>query len=230
MLIALRCGFAKYIKTNYFYVTVILITLSCGEKYSLYWSGASNISFFNGARNNSFLSLWEAFPFTIQATRVQETSVPFLTTPPGNPSRFEGRLRDISLIFRSSKLVSSSLILGGKLSSTIFIRKNGISMLSSHYALYSQKSGSFWEGEYSQRHNADCKDGSQYYPGCLNSPDISDNSSINLSFPVGQASLPYGKYADGIISVSLTKFNDKWEPKEDFNSPHQNFVLLLLRM
>ena len=203
--------------------------MSSGEKYSLYWSGESNNSFFNGASNNSFLSVWEAFPFTIKATRVQETSAPFLTTPPGNPSRFEGRLRDISLTFRSSHLVLS-MILGGKISSTIFDRKNGKTMLTSHFALYSQKSGSFWEKEYSQRGNAACKDASQYFPGCLNSPDILDNSFINLTFPVGQASLPHGKYADGIISVSLTKFTDKWDHNPDFISSHQNFVLLLLRM
>ena len=221
---------AVYYITNFFYLTVFLLTFTSGEKYSLYWSGASSNSFFNGASNNSFFSVWEAFPFSIKAFRVQEISTPPLTTPPGNPSRFEGRLREISLIFRSSDLVSSSIILGGKLSTNIFSRKNGQPMLPSHYALYSQKYGSFWEEEYRQRQNAACKDGSKYYPGCLDSPDISDNSFINLLFPVGQASLPHGKYADGIISVLLTKFNDKWKPYEDFNSPHQNFVLLLLRM
>ena len=104
-------------------------------------------------------------------------------------------------------------------------------MLKSHYALYSQNLAAFGKRNISKKGKA-CsnKDGSQLYPGCLNSPDVSDNSFINLLFPVGQASLPHGKYADGILSVSLTKFDANWVPEVDFGSSHQNFVLLLLRM
>ena len=74
------------------------------------------------------------------------------------------------------------------------------------------------------------EDGRQYYPGCWNSPDEPDTSYINLSFPVGHASFPHGKYADGILSVPLTRFDSDWGPKFDFDSAPQNFVLLFLRM
>ena len=47
---------------------------------------------------------------------------------------------------------------------------------------------------------------------------------------MGLPSAPNGLYADGILSVLLTKFTDNWEAERDFNSPHQNFVLLILRM
>ena len=56
-----------------------------------------------------------------------------------------------------------------------------------------------------------------------------DDSNVKLNFPVGLPSAPNGYYADGILSVLLTKFTDKWEAERDFESPHQNFVILVLR-
>ena len=99
-------------------------------------------------------------------------------------------------------------------------------MLQSHYPIYSIKAGSFWEKEYGQRRHPNCTGDIKLYPGCLNFTDKPDNSNVKLHFPVGLPSAPNGLYADGILSVLLTKFSDKWEAERDFNSPHQNFVLI----
>ena len=212
-----------------------MFTVLCGAtcNYSLYWSGYTVYSKFNGSSNNAFLSVWEAFPFTIQANRGPKPNAT-LKNPPGTPPSFEGRLREVAVTFNSSNDDFPNieyLIYGGKQSSTLYDRKDGSRMLKSHCTLYSRKNYSFWAKEYSQREGA-CtkKDRSQYYPGCLNSPDEADTSFVSLSFPVGHASFPHGKYADGIVSVSLTKFDPNWNPQLDFDSSHQNFVLLLLRM
>ena len=188
---------------------------------------------FNGASNNAFLSVWEAFSFTIQATRVQETSAPIIKHPPGNPSSFEGRLREVSLIFRRSmnnNLPENYIIFGGNPSTALCLTKDGTLKLKSHCASYSRQSASFWAKEFSQRGNKSCIDGSKHYPGCLNSPDESDTSFLNVFFPVGHASFPHGKYADGLITVYHTTFGSNWVPKLEIDSPHQNFVLLLLRI
>ena len=207
----------------------------CGAtcNYSLYWSGYTVYSKFNGSSNNAFLSVWEAFPFTIQANRGPKLNAT-LKNPPGTPPSFEGRLRQVSVTFNSSNDHFPNieyLISAGKPSATLCDGKDGNRMLKSHCILYSQKNDSFWAKEYSQRGGA-CprQDRSKNYPGCLNSPDEADTSFVSLSFPVGHASLPHGKYADGIVSVSLTKFKPIWNPEVDFDSSHQNFVLLLLRM
>ena len=198
----------------------------------LYWSGYTAYSKFNGSSNNAFLSVWEASQFTIQANRGPKTNAT-LKNPPGTPPSFEGRLREVSVTFNSSNDASpniESLIFGGRQSPTLCDRKDGRMMLRSHCTLYSRKNDSFWAKEYSQMNEA-CtnKDDSQFYPGCMNSSDEADTSFLNVLFPVGHASFPHGKYADGIISVTLTKF-DHWVPKVDFGSSRQNFVLLLLRM
>ena len=188
---------------------------------------------FNGANSNAFLSVWEAFSFTIQATRVQETSAPIIKNPPGNPSSFEGRLREVSLIFRRSmnnNLPENYIIIGGNPSPTLNRKKDGTLKLKSHWASYSQQSASFWAKEFSQRENKSCIGGSKFYPGCFNSSDESDTSFLNVFFPVGHASFPHGKYADGLITVYHTTFDSSWVPKLEIDSPHQNFVLLLLRI
>ena len=222
-----------YTTINVCYLTVIIFTVSSGAtyNYSLYWSGYTVYSTFNGSSNNAFLSVWEAFPFTIQANRGPITNAT-LKNPPGTPPSFEGRLREVSVTFNSRNDTSPNieyLIFGGRRSPSLCDAKDGFMM--SHCTLYSRKNDSFWAKEYSQR-GAACtnKDDSQLYPGCLNSPDEADTSFISLWFPVGHASFPHGKYADGIISVSLTKFDSNWVPKVDFNSSYQNFVLLILRM
>ena len=190
---------------------------------------------FNGLNNDAFLSVWEAFPFSIQAYRNQTTNAISLKNPPGDPPSFEGRLRDVSVTFRSSNDAFPNiqyLIYLGKQSQVLNDRKDGRQMLLSHYTLYSLKPDSFWAKEFNEIGEANCiyKDGSEHFVGCLNSPDEADISLINLSFSVGHASFPHGKYADGIISVTLNNFNHNWEPKLDLDSPHQNFVLLILRM
>lgn len=102
-------------------------------------------------------------------------------------------------------------------------------MIKSHYPNYTLKAGCFWEEEYSQIRHPSCTDDSKLFPGCLNFPDKSDDSNIKLRFPMGIPSAPNGYYGSGIFSVLLTKFNNDWEPEYDYNSPHQNFVLLILR-
>ena len=181
--------------------------------YSLYWSGYTSYSNFSGLNNGSFLPIWEASPFTIQV----------------NQGYNNIRLRYVSIIFRRSMNNEEYLIYGGRRSLTLCDRRDGRMMLNSHCQLYSRKNNSFWAEEYTQRNNA-CpnKDGSHMYPGCLNLLYENDNSSISIYFPTGHASYPYGKYTDGIMSVLLKKFDPNWNPKMDFDSPHQNFVLLII--
>ena len=75
------------------------------------------------------MSVWEGSPFTIQATRVQETSIPLLSRPPGDPPRFDGRLRSVALSFKyTDSDTAENLIIGGKLGPS-FIRGNHKAML-----------------------------------------------------------------------------------------------------
>ena len=194
--------------------------------YSLYWSGYTEYSNFSGLNNDAFIYVWEASPFTIQANRDPKTNASTLKNPPGTPPSFEGRLREVSAIVNSSNNGSHNIeyLIHGELESqTLCHRKDGSKMLPSHCPLYSCKPNSFWAKEYAQRGQA-CTN-KESYPGCLNSDDVADTSFISLSFPVGHASHPHGKYADGIISVLLTTFDPDSGSEVDFDSPRQSFVL-----
>lgn len=206
-----------------------LFSISTAARYSLYWSGFTNNASFTGKRNNSFLPVWEASSFTIQAARLVDLEDKPLvhSNPPGRPASFGGNLRDVSIYFRfSDSNNQKGFISGGVYSTTILRGNSGDSLLSSHKPSYELKPGSFWAKEYNQLHNKSCLKPYRYFPGCLNLTDEPDDSYLNLSFPVGLATMPNGYYGDGIISVVLNKFNTH---DADFLSPHQNFVLMLIR-
>ena len=119
---------------------------------------------------------------------------------------------------------------GGVLGENI-IRGKGGQLLKSHTPKMTTKPGSFWAYEESQMYNSSCIGKSKYLPGCFNSTDQPDNSSLTLMFPVGLASPPHGCFADGIISVLPTRFEGDWNYNPDFNSSNrQSFVLLIIRM
>ena len=168
--------------------------------YSLYWSGYTSYSNFSGLNNGSFLPIWEASPFTIQVNRGLKINTSYIS--------FDGSLRNVALTFNSSDddyFNIQYLIFGGRMSLAIRNKKDGRRILQSHYPIYSQKPDSFWTKEFKQMNEActNITDDSLLYPGCLNSPDEIDTSFVSILFPVGHASRPYGKYTDGIISVSL---------------------------
>ena len=103
-------------------------------------------------------------------------------------------------------------------------------LLASQKPVFSTKPGSFWAKEQSQLENSACIGNSKYLPGCLNSTDQPDNSYLTVTFPVGVASRPHGCYSDGIFSQLVTRYSGDWNDYPDYNTSHQNFVLLLLRM
>ena len=203
--------------------------------YSLYWSGHSSSGYYNGQVNQSYLSIWEAAPFSITATRVQESinNIPTLRNPPGNPGRFDGRLRGVSIYFRYNDMKNgngkSKILERGVLASQIVRGKSG-HLLKSHIPIFSIKAGSFWETEYSQYENTSCVGNSKHAPGCFNPADQPDNSSLTLSFPVGLASRPNGQYSDGIFSVLVNRFQGDWNDYVNYTESNQKFIVLLLRM
>ena len=211
------------------------ISYTSTYQYSLYWSGLTSTTHFDGQRNNSFLAVWESEYFAITATRLQEadSNIAALTSPPGQPGRFDGRLLSVSIYFKylaASKYGNcKAKIVGAGLLSPQIPRGTGL-LLESHTPLFSTKPGSFWEKENGQFLNAECDGNSKYLPGCLNSTDRPDNSSLTITFPVGVESRPHGFYSDGIFSLLLTRFIGDWDDYPEYNSSHQNFVLLLIRM
>ena len=203
--------------------------ISSTRQYSLYWSGYTPNARFNGQTNDSFLCVWEAGPFSITATRVQEINIPSLSNPPGEPGRFDGRLRGVSIYIKYIDGTYDRIVGGGVLGEQIIRGRDG-DLLKSHTPQMSIKPGSFWEYEESQTYNSSCIGNSKYLPGCFNSTDRHDNSSLTLKFPVGLASPPHGCFAEGIISVLPTKFQGDWNYVPDYYSDRQSFVLLLIRM
>ena len=200
--------------------------------YSLYWSGNTPNNYVNGRANNSVLCVWEAGTFSITATRVKEVNIPSISNPPGQHDRFDGRLRSVSICLKyidGTTIETVKLIGAGVLASNI-IRGPGGSLLKSHSPNMSIRTGSFWEYEQSQINNLSCIGNSKYLPGCFNSTDRPDNSSLTLSFPVGLASIPHGRFGAGPISIVPTRFKSGWNDFPDYSSNHQSFFLLLLRM
>ena len=175
------------------------------------------------------MCVWEAGTFNITATRVQESNIPSLRNPPGEPGRFDGRLRGVSIYIKYNNRPKDKIVGGGVLGPQI-IRGGDGHLLKSHKPQMLIKPGSFWEHEESQRDNSSCIDNSKYLPGCFNSTDRLDNSSLTLVFPVGLASPPHGCFADGIIGVLPTGFKGDWDYFPDYSSDRQSFVLLLIRM
>ena len=206
--------------------------------YSLYWSENTPNEHFNGQTGGSYLCVWEAGAFNITATRVMEPNIPSLRHPPGQPGRFDGRLRGVSIYL---KLRDSSCdkrdgscvkIVGAGVRGDTIIRGRGGHLLKSHEPQMVIKTGSFWEYENSQMYNQSCIGYSKYLPGCFNStdPHPHDNSSFTLTFQVGLASPPHGIFGDGIISVSPTRFAGHWDYSPDYSSTRQSFFLFILRM
>ena len=143
------------------------------------------------------------------------------------------RLRSVSIYFKymdnedgydKFKIVSAGVI------SPQIIRGGAGHLYRSHKPVFSTKQGSFWSTEYFQLGNTSCFGNSKYVPGCLDSTDPPDNSSLIITFPVGVESRPHGIYSDGIISLLVTQFRGDWDDYPDYNTSHQNFVLLLVRM
>ena len=192
------------------FIHLAIAHISSTFQYSLYWSGRTPSSHFVGQSNNSFLSVWEAGNFDIRATRVQESNYPFMTNPPGQPGRFDGRLRSVSIYFKYNKHgygnVKVKIVGAGVIAPEITRGEDG-HMFKSHKPLSSTKPGSF----------------------CFNSTDQPDNSSLTITFPFGVESRSHGLYSDGIISVLVTRFRGDWDDYPDYNTTHQNFVLLLVR-
>ena len=182
------------------------------------------------------MCVWEAGTFSIAATRVQEFNIPSLSSPPGPPGRFDGRLRGVSIYLKYKDSLcdkrdgSCDKIVGAGVRGSTVIRGSGGQLLKSHEPQMVIKPGSFWALEESQRDNSSCVGNIKYLPGCFNSTDRHDNSSLTLTFPVGLASPPNGIFAKGIISLSPTRFKDDWDYSPDYSSDHQSFVLLLIRM
>lgn len=203
-------------------------------QYALYWSGYTSISNVTGANSNSVFYIWEGISFTIQLTRFPVCLGPSRFQWPFADGRsmlslFDGRLRSVALSFKFNDAeIPEKLIIGGNQGPS-FYRGNEQIMLPSHYPKYKIKADSFWEEEYGQKKHPNCTGHIRLYPGCLNFPDKPDDSNVKLHFPVGLPSAPNGFYANGVLSVLLTRFNNVWEPEYDYNSPHQNFVLSILR-
>ena len=175
------------------------------------------------------MCVWEAGTFNITATRVQEINIPSMSNPPGEPGRFDGRLRGVSIYIKYNDGTYDKIVGGGVRGSAIIRGRDG-HLLKSHTPQMWIKPGSFWEDEESQTYNSSCFGNSKYLPGCLNSTDPYDKSSLTLVFPVGVASPPNGCFADGIISVLPTRFEGDWNYFPDYSSNRQSFVLLLIRM
>ena len=203
--------------------------ISSSRDYSIYWSGYTPNARFNGQTNDSFLCVWEAGTFSITATRVHEINIPSLRNPPGEPGRFDGRLRGVSIYIKYNDGMYVKIVGGGVRGRKISRGGEG-HLLKSHTPQMLIKPGSFWEDEESQTYNSLCIGNSKYLPGCFNSTDIRDNSSLTLVFPVGVASPPHGCFADGIISVLPTRFEGDWDYFPDYSSDRQSFVLFLIRM
>ena len=216
-------------RTNFF--TLASQNISSSLNYSLYWSGDTHNARFNGETNDSFLCVWEAGTFNITATRVQEFNIPSVRNPPGEPGRFDGRLRGVSIYIKYNDKPPDKIVGGGVLGAEIIRGRDG-HLIKSHKPQMLIKAGSFWKDEESQTRNPSCIGNSRYLPGCFNStdPDPHDNSSLTLVFPVGLASPPHGCFADGIISVLPTGFKGDWDDFPDYSSDHQSFILFLIRM
>ena len=206
-----------------------MANLASTFQYSLYWSGRTPSSHVVGQSNNSFLSVWEAGNFAITATRVQEFNIPSLTNPPSQPGRFDGRLRSVSIYFKYNEN-DKVIIVGAGVIAPQITRGEAGHLLKSHKPLSSTKPGSFWAIEEAQYGNSTCFDNSKYLPGCLNPTDQPDNSFLTITFPIGVESRSHGLYSDGIFSVLVTRFRGDWDDYPDYNTTHQNFVLLIVRM
>ena len=210
-----------------------MASLSPTFQYSLYWSGHSSTNHFDGQCNNSFLTVWESGNFSISATRIRESeSTAAISHPPGQPGRFDGRLRSVSIYFKfinNEEEIDKAKIVGAGVIASQVTRSEAGHLMKSHKPLISTKPGSFWAIEESQIRNTACIGNSKFLPGCLNSTDQPDNSSLTIIFPVGVESRPHGFYSDGVFSVLATRFRDDWDCYPDYNSSHQNFVLLLVR-
>lgn len=195
--------------------------------YFLHVSGYTSVSNFTKTSSHVYFPLWEALNFTIQVTRVQTPSI----NQPANALLFDGRLRSVSMYFRLSKTQSYLIIRGGLFSSAVGLYRENLKsevFSESHWPQYNRQNGSFWSDEFIEKDNQACENTSlEFYPGCLDSPDKPDNSSITVNFPLGLATPPNGFYGDGIISLLRTKFNGG-EPEVEFDSPLHNFALLFL--
>ena len=231
-------GFSNYLYFDFYSICTNFFTLasqyiSSTRHYSLYWSGKTPNARFNGQTNDSFLCVWEAGTFSITATRVEEFNIPSLRNPPGEPGRFDGRLRGVSIYIKYDDGTYDKIV-GGGIRESAIIRGRGGHLLKSHAPQMLIKAGSFWEYEESQTYNSSCIGNSKFLPGCFNSTDRHNstyrNSSLTLKFPVGLASPPHGCFADGIISVLPTRFEGDWNYFPDYSSDRQSFVLLLIRM
>lgn len=111
--------------------------------------------------------------------------------------------------------VHKDIIFGGVLTTYILRERGSEGLLDSHFPIFSlNPPDSFWFNENKSSYNL---------------TDVHDNSYINLCFPVGLASHSTGLYGSSLMSVVLNKINEQEESITDFDSPHQNFVLLLLR-
>ena len=100
----------------------------------------------------------------------------------------------VASIYIKYEDVTYEKIVGGGVRGSAIIRGRDGPLLKSHTPLMLIKPGSFWEYEESQTYNSSCIGNSKYLPGCFNSPDRHDNSSLTLVFPVGLASPPHGCY------------------------------------
>ena len=216
---------------SYKHFTLASQRISSTRHYFLYWSGYTPNARFNGQINDSFLCVWEAGTFSITATRIQEFNISYMRNPPGEPGRFDGRLRGVSIYIKYNNNTHDKIVGGGVRGSQIIRGRDG-HLLKSHTPQMLIKPGSFWEYEESQTYNASCIGNSKYLPGCFNltDPHPHDNSSLTLVFPVGLSSPPYGCFADGIISLLPNRFEGDWNYFPDNSSARQNFVPLLIRM
>ena len=175
------------------------------------------------------MSVWEAGTISITATRVQEFNVPLLSNPPGQPGRFDGRLRGVSIYIKYYDSTYDKIVDGGVRGSNIIRERDG-HLIKSHEPQMIINPESFWDFENSQTRNSSCIGNSKFLPGCLNSTNRHDNSSLTLIFPVGVVSPPNGIFSDGIISVLPTRFAGDWDYFPDYSLNRQSFILLLLRM
>ena len=203
------------------FVTQFTISQS---QYSLYWSRQTAKTNFSGRYNDSYLMVWEGEQFSITITRIKEDTVSPNNSP---PARIDGKLRGLSFYLKFNDGTDDMIICGGDIASNI-PRGSGGHQLKYHTPKITIKNGSFWKLEESQTFNNSCNINSKYLPGCFNSTDPSDESSLTLDFPIGLASRPHGHFSSSIIVVLKTRFEGDWNYFPDYSTNHQKFVLLII--